>query len=85
MGKVKKLNIKNQTYYYFNDIINIKDFHSNLLRIDKKQCKDIHIYYIGYITVKKFGDCENIDRVNPLYLMIHSATGYFKVKYGENT
>ena len=83
MGKVKELNIKNRTYYYFNDIIDIKDFHSNLLRIDKKQYKDIDIYYIGYITVKKIGDCENIDSVNPLYLMIHSATEYFKEKYGE--
>ena len=53
MGKVKELNLKNRTYYYFNDIINIKDFHWNLLRIDKKQYKDIDIYYIGYITVKK--------------------------------
>ena len=53
MGKVKKLNIKNQTYYYFNDIINIKDFHSNLLKIDEKRYNDIDIYYIGYITVKK--------------------------------
>ena len=53
MGKVKNLNIKNQTYYYFNGIINIEDFHSNLSRIDKKQYKGIDIYYIGYITVKK--------------------------------
>ena len=83
MGKVKKLNIKSQTYYYFNDIINIKDFHSNLLRIDKKRYKDIDIYYIGYITVKKIGDCENINSINPLYLTIHSVTGYFKEKYGE--
>ena len=83
MGKVKELNIKNRTYYYFNDIINIKNFHSNLLRIDKKQYKDIDIYYIGYITVKKIGDCENINSVNPLYLMIHSATGYFKEKYSK--
>ena len=83
MGKVKELNIKNRAYYYFNDIIDIKDFHSNLLKIDKKQYKDIDIYYIGYITVKKIGDCENINSVNPLYLMIHSATGYFKEKYGE--
>ena len=82
MGKIKELNIKNRTYY-FNDIINIKDFHSNLLRIDKKHYKDIDIYYIGYITVKKIGDCENINSVNPLYLMIHSATGYFKEKYGK--
>ena len=52
MGKVKELNIKNRTYY-FNDIINIKDFHSNLLRIDKKRYKDSDIYYIGYMTLKK--------------------------------
>ena len=82
MGKIKELNIKNRTYYYFNDIMNIKDFHSNL-RIDKKQYKDIDIYYIGYITVKKIGDFENINSVNPLYSMIHPATEYFKDKYGE--
>ena len=84
MGKVKELNIKNRTYYYFN-VINIKSFCSNLLRIDKKQYKDIDIYYIGYITVKKIGDCENINSGNPLYLMIHSATGYFKESMVKNT
>ena len=83
MGKVKELNIKNRTYYFFNDIIDIKDFHSNLLKIDKKQYKGIDIYYIGYITIKKFGDCESIRSVNPLYLLIYSATGYFKEKNGE--
>ena len=51
MRKVKELNIKNRTYYYFNDIIDIKDFQSNLLKIDKKQYKDIDIYYIDYITI----------------------------------
>ena len=76
MGEVKELNIKNRTYYYFNDI-DIKDFQSNLLKIDKKQYKDIDIYYIGYITIKNFGDCENIHSVNPLHLIIYSATGYF--------
>ena len=81
MGKVKDLNIKNRTYYYFNDMINIKNFHSNLLKIDKKPYKDVDIYYIGYITIKKFSDCENIHSVNPLYLIIHSTTGYFKEKY----
>ena len=83
MGKVKELNTKNWTYYYFNDIINIKDFYSNLLRIDKKQYKDIDIYYIGCITVKKNSDWKNINSVNPLFLMIHPTTGYFKEKYGE--
>ena len=80
MGQVKEINTKNQTYYFFDDIINIKHFHSNLLKIDKKSYKDIDIYYIGYITIKKFGDCENIRSVNPLYLIIHSATGHFKEK-----
>ena len=83
MGKVKELNIKNQTYYFFNDIVDIKIFHSNSLEIDKKPYKDIDIYYIGYITIKKIGDCKNIRSVNPLYLIIYSATGYFKEKNGK--
>ena len=66
-------------------MINIKNFHSNILKIDKKSDNDIDIYYIGYITIKKFSDCENIHSVNPLYLMIHSATGHFKEKNDENT
>ena len=64
-------------------MIDIRNFHSNLLKIDKKPYKDIDIYYIGYITIKKFNDCENIHSLNPLYLIIHSATGYFKEKNGE--
>ena len=42
-----------------------------------------HIYYIGYITIKKFSDCENIHRLNPFYLIIYSATGYFNEKNNE--
>ena len=37
--------------------------------MEKKSYKDIDIYYIGCITIKKFGDCENIHSVNPLYLI----------------
>ena len=87
MAEVKELNIKNRTYYFFDDIIDIRNFHSNLLKTYKKPYNDvdidIDIYCIGYITIKKFSDCENIYIVNPLYLIIHSATGYFKEKYGE--
>ena len=57
MGKVIELSIKNQTYYFFNDVIDIRNFHSNLLKVDKKSYKDIDIYYIGYITIKKVSDC----------------------------
>ena len=78
MRNLKELSINNSTYYFYNDIINIKYFHSNLLKIDKKQYKEIDIYYIGYITIKKIGNCKNIKSVNPLYLMIHSATEEFK-------
>ena len=83
MGLVKEMNIKNQTYYFFNDMINIKNVHANLLKIDKKSYKDIDIYYIGYITINKFGDYENICSVNSLYLIIHSATGHLKKKNNE--
>ena len=41
------------------------------------------IFTIGYITIKKFADCKNIHSVNPLYLVTHSATGYFKEKNDE--
>ena len=53
MGEVKQINIKNRTYYFYNDIINLENFKSNLLKIDKKSYKDIGIYNIGYITIKK--------------------------------
>ena len=53
MGKVKQINIKNGTYYFYNDIIDLKYFEPNLLKIDKKSYKNIDIYYIGYITIKK--------------------------------
>ena len=83
MGETKELNIKNQTYYFYDDMIDIKNFQSNLLKIDKKPYKDFDIYYIGYITIKKFENCRNIYNVNPLYLIFQSATGYFKEKNGE--
>ena len=51
-------------------MINIKDFDSNLLKIDKKSYKNIGIYNIGYITIKKLDDYENIYSVNPLYWLM---------------
>ena len=53
MGEVKQINIKNRTYYFYNDMINIKHFEPNLLKIDKKSYKNNGIYNIGYITIKK--------------------------------
>ena len=83
MGQTKELNIKKQRYYFFDDMIGIKSFHSNLLNINKKSHGDVDIYYIGYITIKKFSDYENSHSVNPSYLIIYSATEYFKEKCDE--
>ena len=44
MGKVKQIEIKNRTYYFYNDIINIEKFDSNLSKLDKKSYKDIDTY-----------------------------------------
>ena len=84
MGKVKQTEIKIQSYYFYNDIINIEEFDSNLLKIDKKSYKDIDIYYIGYITIKKIDDCENIYSVNPLYLIIGKLDRHIEEKMGVN-
>ena len=80
MGIVKQIDIKNRTYYFYNDMVDIKKFDSNLLKIDKKSYKDIGIYNIGYITSKKIDDYENIYCGNPLYLTISHASGYIEEK-----
>ena len=71
--------LKNRTYYFYNDIIDLENFKSSLLKIDKKSYKDI-VYNIEYITIKKIDDCKNIHSVNPLYLRINHASGYIEEK-----
>ena len=83
MGKIRQINIKNRTYYFYNDQINLKDFDASLLKVDKKDYKEIDIYYIGYVTVKKIANCNNINSVNPLYLMINEMIGHFEEKNGN--
>ena len=78
MGTVKQMSIKNRTYYFYNDIIDLENFDSSLLKLHKKSYKDIGIYDIGYITIKKIGDHKNIYSVNPLYLRIIHACGYIE-------
>ena len=83
MGQVKEINIKNRTYYFFNDMINTEVFYQNLLKIDKRSYKNIDIYCIGYITIKKIVDYENICSVNPLYLIIGDVDGHIEEKNGS--
>ena len=51
-NKVKDIDIRNRKYYFSNDIINIKNFDLNDIKIDEKSYKDILFYYIGYVTIK---------------------------------
>ena len=80
MDTTKQINIKNRTYYFYNDIIDLENFDARLLKIDKKSYKDINIYNIGYVTKKKIGNCMNINSVNPLYLGITRVNGYIEEK-----
>ena len=68
MGKIRQINIKNRTYYFYNDMINIKDFDARLLKIDKKDYEEADIHYIGYVTFKEIANCNNINSVKSIVL-----------------
>ena len=75
-GNIKEINIKNRTYYFFNQMINIEDLLKIFknLRLIKNRYKTI-----GYITIKKY-DFENINSVNALHLMTHRVIGHIQEK-----
>ena len=77
---VKDINIKNQTYYFFYDIIYIENFDPKNIKIDEKSYKNILIYYIEYVTIKK--DLKNVS-VNPLYIIFGKINGYFEDINGD--
>ena len=83
MGEVEQIKIKYQTYFLYNDMINLKDFELNLLKIDKKYYKEINNFYNGYITILKNDDFESIYHVNSLYLRINHASGYIEKQSGN--
>ena len=74
------MNTKNITYYFYNDLINIKDFDPKLLKLDKKSYKNIDIYYIEHIAKK---DEYKINSVNLLYLLVHRIDGLIEEKRGN--
>ena len=77
---IKQLNIKNRTYYFYNDLINLENFNPSLLKLDKNSSMDINIYYIGYVTKKPE---YNINSVNPFYLLIKKLDGFIDEKEGN--
>ena len=74
---VKDMSIENHTYYFFDDIINIKDFDPKNIKIDEKSYKNIPFYYIAYVTIKD-SKYVKTNSVNHLYLMLNNLNGYFK-------
>ena len=84
MGSIKEFNIKNRTYYFFDDMINNKNFDPNLLKIDKKSYKNIDIYCIGYITLKD-SDYVRINNIKILKinLIINEVDGYIEEMNGN--
>ena len=83
MLEIKQININNRNYNFYNDIIDLKDFDANLLKIDKRSYKNINIYYTGYIRIKKMDDYESIYSVNLSYLRVGHASGYIEEKNGN--
>ena len=76
-NKFKDITTKNHTYYFFDDIINIKNFGPNKIKIEEKSYKNILIYYIRYVTIKD-SKYIKINSVNPLYLIFSKVNGYFE-------
>ena len=60
---------------FYNDLMNIKNFNSNNLKLDKKSALRNDVYYIGYITKKPQWD---VNSVNPLYLMTNKIKGHLE-------
>ena len=77
---IRQLNIKSRTYYFYNNLIIIKNFNNNKLKLDKKGVLGNDVYYIGYITKKpQF----NVYSVNPLYIMINKIKGHSEEVDGD--
>ena len=76
MGSIKEINIRKGTYYFYNDMIDIKNFGPNLLKMDKKSYKNNDVYYIGYLTIKNIGNYRSIHCVNPSYFVIGEVYEY---------
>ena len=78
METIKEETIKNRTYYFYNDIINFDEFDESRIRVDKKDCNDIDICYLGYEHKKKISECNVINSKNPLYLRTITMNGQFE-------
>ena len=76
----KQLNIKNRTFYHYNDLIHVLKFEAGNLKLDRKTWKNLDIYFIGYVDKKPEW---NVNSVNPLYLLINRVYGFISERNGN--
>ena len=84
MAKMKQINVKNRTYYFYNDTINLAEFDGKKIKVDKENFNDIDIYYLGYEYKNKITECNKINSVNSFYLSIKDMKGQCKRGKGDN-
>ena len=77
-------NIKNRSYYFYNDIVSLHEFDGSNIKTHRKNFNDIDIYYLGYEHKKKITECNQINSVNPLYLRITDMKDQFKKDKSDN-
>ena len=77
INKVKDIDIKNRTCYFFDDNINMKIFDSSNIKIDGNQDKNFLMYYIRYVMIKD-SKYVKINIVKHLYLIFNEANEYFE-------
>ena len=70
MGEIRQINIKNRTYCFYNDIINLDEFDGSKIKVDKKHFNDIGVYYLGYEYKKNITEFYEINSVNQFLLML---------------
>ena len=77
----RQLNIKNRTYHFYNNLVNVLNFEASSLKLGQKTWKGIDIYYVGYVDKDKPSGWR-VNSVNPLYFLINKVYGYVSEKNG---
>ena len=81
-NKFKDIDIKNHPYYFFGDMINVKNVDLNKIKIDEKLYTNILIYFIGYVMFKDLRGVKT-NSVNSVYLFINKINKYFEEINGK--
>ena len=84
MGEIKQINIKNRSYHFYNDKIDLDEFDGSKIKVGKKNLMTLIFCYLGYEYKKRISECNVTNSVNPLYLRIADIKGKFKKDKSDN-